>query len=641
MSTVVRHLPEVVINRVAAGEVVERPSAVVKELVENAIDAGATIVEVSFRRAGKDTIIVRDNGNGMSREDALLAMERHATSKIFSMEDLEKIASFGFRGEALPSIASVSSFTLSTQRDCDEVGTEILIEDGLRRSVRECVICPGTHIRVAHLFQSVPARRKFLKTDQTEANHIIEIVRSFAIAFPRLQFRLHNGTNLCFETLGQETLASRLQRLFGENFLRMLLPVSGEADGRRLSGFVLNPLADRRASAEMYFFVNHRAVVAKELKEWLLEVYAPFLPGSRAVDCVLFLELPPQQVDVNVHPTKREVRFSNRLQLKTFFTETLKSALREILPRGLVLATTERLAEVTEAQTGDPELEVASEESVLEHCRDLCRPAIDECLPARREIIASPRVRLHGRTTAACRAPIAMKEFESEGMAEDGTENEKIDDVADDVFRGQKFGEQNQFTTPAVIRDRGILNWRYVGKLDAHCALFSSDGGLIFFDLRAAAIRIHYEKLRAEVDQLPQQHLLMPIQLDLRHHELEDIPAALAELRAVGFDIEVLEEQICMVSAIPLWLDEHSGEAFLYDWLILQRKCCSGLRTEFLLKLAARHGSEGRTPATEREITELLNSLMHCDIPALSPDGTAIYFELSNGDIQRRWARNA
>ncbi|MDR3317028.1 MAG: DNA mismatch repair endonuclease MutL [Puniceicoccales bacterium] len=629
MKCQVRRLLEVVINRVAAGEVVERPSAVVKELVENAIDAGATAVDVDFRRAGKDSISVRDNGFGMSREDALLAVERHATSKIFSIEDLTFIDSFGFRGEALPSIASVSRMTLRTRRKADAIGTEITIEDGVSCAVGECAMEPGTQVLVTHLFQSVPARRKFLRTDQTEANHIIETVRSFAVAFPAVRFHLRHGGRTCFEVFGGDTLPQRIRRLWGNRLEEHLLPVALEGNGRRLRGYVANPSADRWTTPEMHFFINRRAIYSKELREWVLDAYGDFLPNVRSVDCFLFLELPPDQVDVNVHPAKREVRLSHRAELRVFVVDGLKKHLSAVA-----------LQKLSPGLPFQQRNGKNFQESTFSEGENFSDPA-GKVIGGREGIFsAKGTARGAGKilekfpVEAGSKAPISDS---VNGSGRDGGESQNFEDNFEKrhLPRKEKPDAFN-FAAPVITRSRGIINWRYIGKMDSRCALFASDTGLIFLDIRTATIRVLHEKLLREIADPQRQRLLMPIVLDLRRQEEGGEREALEELERIGFSVEQVGSRQFTISALPLWLDEHSGEAFLYDWLIIQRKNSSGLRMEFLAEIAARHQANGRLPATEEEILKLLEDLLHCEFPAVAPDGSAIYFELSNGEIQRR-----
>ena len=277
----VRILSDRVSNQIAAGEVIERPAAVIKELLENALDAGATKVEVEFRVGGRSFMSVEDNGCGMVRDDALLALERHATSKIVEADDLNRLSSYGFRGEALPSIASVSRFVLQTRAQGEDVGTEILINGGKFVHVRECGRPVGTRIEVAQLFNSVPARRKFLKSDQTEAAHIVQCVRLYALARPDVAFVLIEDGRTIFRSPECAQFSERIAEIFGKQIAESLIPLDVREEGFRLHGLIGKPGVGRATRHEMITFVNHRPVDSRTLNYGLIESYQESLPKGR------------------------------------------------------------------------------------------------------------------------------------------------------------------------------------------------------------------------------------------------------------------------------------------------------------------------------------------------------------------------
>ncbi len=326
----VRILTDRVANQIAAGEVIERPAAVVKELVENALDAGATRIEVEFRHGGRSLMRIEDNGHGMSRDDALLALERHATSKIAEAADLDRLASYGFRGEALPSIASVSRFELQTREAGSDVGTEILVNGGKFVHVRDCGRPVGTRIEVTHLFNSVPARRKFLKTDQTESAHIIQCVRLYALACPAAAFTLIEDGRVIFRSPECTTLAERVSEIFGRQTAAALVPLEAGEGGMRLSGLIGRPGAGRATRHEMIVFVNQRPVDSRTLNYALIESYHESLPKGRYPLAFVFFECDPAAVDVNVHPAKREVRFRSEPAVRAFVIRSVLQRLREL-----------------------------------------------------------------------------------------------------------------------------------------------------------------------------------------------------------------------------------------------------------------------------------------------------------------------
>lgn len=327
--SLIRLLPPTVANQIAAGEVVERPAAVVKELLENSLDAGATRVVIDFSRGGKAVIIIEDNGQGMTPEDAAMSLQRHATSKIRLASDLDRIATFGFRGEALPSIASVARFTLQTRPSSATSGWEIAVNAGRILHQREQGMAPGTRIEVANLFHPVPARLKFLKSDETEAAHIIRLVRLYAVSHPEVGFLLREEGREIFRSPGQVPLLERVRAIWGQQVAEevTLMPLF-ESSGMRLSGLLGKPGVSRGTRQDLVTVVNGRPVDSRTMAFALTESYHTLIPKGRYPLAFAFLEIDPAWVDVNVHPAKREVRFRDESRVRGFIIESVLSVLR-------------------------------------------------------------------------------------------------------------------------------------------------------------------------------------------------------------------------------------------------------------------------------------------------------------------------
>ena len=328
----IKVLPDSLANKIAAGEVVERPSSVVKELLENALDAGARKISVEVEAGGKRLISVVDDGEGMTRDDAITAFERHATSKLRTADDLESITTLGFRGEALPSIASVSRLFLRTKTEIDTEGTEVEFNGGRLVAVRDIAWPGGTEVEVKDLFFNIPARRKFLKSDATESFHITNLVQHYALANPETSFLLINNGREAIRVAAARSLRERAYQVLGSPLLGKLVEVDSQSDGLRLIGFVSNPQEQRSSRDAQYLFVNHRFVRDQLIGRALVEAYRSMMPSGTYPAAILFVELPPTEVDVNVHPAKTEVRFLREGAMLAFIRDSVADALRATQP---------------------------------------------------------------------------------------------------------------------------------------------------------------------------------------------------------------------------------------------------------------------------------------------------------------------
>ena len=354
MSTI-RILEPTVANQIAAGEVVERPAAVIKELLENSLDAEARRVTVDFSRGGKARMIVEDDGKGMTGDEALLSLERHATSKIQLASDLDRIATFGFRGEALPSIASVARFTMQTRPASAPSGTEIAINGGKLVHRRDHGMAPGTRIEVSNLFHPVPARLKFLKSDETEAAHIVRLVRLYAIAHPEVGFLLREDGREIFRSPGNAPLLDRVREIWGRQVAEeVTIMPTFERPGMRLSGLLGKPGVSRGTRQDLVTVVNGRPVDSRTMAFALTESYHTLIPKGRYPLAFVFLEMDPAWVDVNVHPAKREVRFRDEAKVRNFLIESVLAVLRARADDGLPAATIPSLALATPLASGVP-----------------------------------------------------------------------------------------------------------------------------------------------------------------------------------------------------------------------------------------------------------------------------------------------
>jgi DNA mismatch repair protein MutL len=594
----IRILSDRVANQIAAGEVIERPAAVVKELVENSLDAGATRIEVEFRSGGRAYIRVEDNGCGMVRDDALLSLERHATSKIAETVDLDRLATFGFRGEALPSIASVARFELQTRTPDEDAGTEILINGGRFVHVRDCGRPAGTRIVVSQLFNSVPARRKFLKSDATESAHIIHCVRLYALACPQAAFTLVEDGRVIFRSPECATTAERVAEIFGRQIAESLLEVEAADAGLGLRGLISRPGVGRATRHEMITYVNRRPVDSRTLSYALIESYHDSVPKGRYPLAFLFLDLDPAAVDVNVHPAKREVRFRNETQVRAFVIRTVLDRLRELaaVPVAGGAAAAAVMADGYRGPGGLPPAQPAPAAATPPESR------IAAPFPAYRAL-PTP---VPGAGVLAAQAPA--------------------------MAAGQ------------AAAPRARAGWRYVGLAHGVYALFETDAGLLLLDRRAAHERVWYERLRAEfaTARISTQRLLLPVPVELDAITTALLLDRLGFLNEHGFEIVEFGRNFFRIEGVPAWMNPADAEAFVRDLLGALREghLSTGdidLARDELARLAALRAVRLPDGASEEEMHSLVAQLFACRQPMTNPAGKSTYIELGCSELARRF----
>ena len=608
--TKIRILPDRVANQIAAGEVIERPAAVVKELVENALDAGATRIEVEFRHGGRSLMRIEDNGHGMGRDDALLALERHATSKIAEAADLDRLASYGFRGEALPSIASVSRFELQTRTEGQDTGTEVLVNGGKFVHVRDCGRPVGTRIAVTHLFNSVPARRKFLKTDQTESAHIIQCVRLYALACPQVSFSLIEDGRVIFRSPQCATLAERVGEIFGRQTAAALVPLEAAEAGMRLGGLIGRPGTGRATRHEMIVFVNQRPVDSRTLNYALIESYHESLPKGRYPLAFVFFACDPAAVDVNVHPAKREVRFRSEPAVRSFVIRAVLARLREL--------------GMTEGPAGSTDSPAAPAATLL---RSSSAPA-------------SPSRSLSPTGTIIPPVRPTPVNWPSSAPLSAGGQG-----VRRDIVPAAASATGQVPASPAAAPG-AVARWRLVGLAHGHFVLFETAAGLVLLDRRAAHERVWFEELQAQfrTGAVPSQRLLLPVPV-----ELDPIAAALLLdrlplLHDCGFGVAEFGRNFFRIEAIPAWLEPGGAEPFLRDFIGLVREgrvagANPDLAREEVARLATAKALRLAENPGEAELQALAARLFATAHPLTNPAGRPTFIEISHGELARRFQK--
>ncbi|MAK46810.1 MAG: DNA mismatch repair protein MutL [Opitutae bacterium] len=608
----IRILADRVANQIAAGEVVERPASVVKELLENSVDAGASKIEVEFRNGGKSYIRVEDDGIGMSQDQALLSLERHATSKIREANDLNRIRSFGFRGEALPSIASVSRFTMRTRCNKEAEGTEILVNGGKFVHVKECGMPIGTRIEVAQLFNSVPGRRKFLKTEVTESTHLMHLAKLYALAHPKIHFTLMEGGRIIFKSPACDDLKDRVREIFGKSFAECLAPISNEEGNLFVSGLVAKPGQSRPTRKELIFFVNQRPVDSKTMTYATLEAFHTFVPKGRFPPAVLFLEIDPSSVDVNVHPAKKEIRFREDPKVRNFLLRTLLSFNRSFNDK-------------LEPSDKEMKMEVDSDSSKLV-------PQID---PA--------ALSLYG-----FKDDQSDKKFK-QNLDDDSSKSQSLSAraVKSSAEKAIALNSQELITEEIVkLKGDGLAAWRLIDYPKKNLALFSTSEGLVAMHVRAAYERVRYEELQdclAGKGQHESQSLLIAENLELDSVDNENLNKALKSLNSFGFVVEEFGRNFFRVNGCPHWLSPGRSVSFLKDFLEIAREQGNGGRTfDILMEVIIR---ESRFKAkevggfSEQEIVLLAKELISCRNPYTCPQGRPTFFEIPTREFENKFQR--
>ncbi len=625
----IRILSENVANKIAAGEVIERPSAVVKELLENSIDAGATRIDIEFKHGGKTFIKVSDDGCGMTRQQALMSLELHATSKIRDTDDIFKISSYGFRGEAVPSIASVSSFSIKTKPEGQPLGTHILVHSGKVESIKECGMASGTEIVVENLFCSVPARRKFLKTDNVEASHIIKLCRLYALALPHLAITLIENSRVLFRSDRNLGMIERVRRIFGAEIADklVLLPEYKRKD-MKVYGAILEPAESFATSRNICAFINSRPVECKAVFSAIKEAYSGYVPKGRFAAAFLFLEVPPASVDINVHPAKREVRLRDEFAVRDFLLDSLSSRLSEFL------ATHNNFAR--NANSNDINVNGNQNSSSTDFILKPAFTPTDFSIEPKNIEVASSTKKRPQIESIAVRSPFKPSVADSADDILNASEiqSESSEILADDVV------ETNE-TSTSTAKDL-IEGWRYIGCFRNKYAIFETKNGLELLSISASIRRIRYAQIVANLngDVPNSQLLLIPVNLKLDRADSETLLENISTFSKCGFKIEEFGTNFYRVSSAPAWLEFSKIAEFITDFVHTARDEFKTIKSRklsvesFAYVASARITSAGFT-CNETTAIALLHDLLACEAYATSPDGRATIKEISNADLSK------
>lgn len=602
MSDKIKVLPENLANKIAAGEVIERPASVVKELVENAIDAGGSRIAVEIKAGGKQLIRVVDNGRGMSREDAALAFERHATSKIDNEDDLYRIGTFGFRGEALASIASVARVDLSTNTAGEAAGTRIRIDGGADPRVTDAGRARGTTISVSQLFYNVPARRKFLRTTGTETRHIVSAVSTTAMAYPEIAFSLTVDGKEILSLPSLSNTYSRAQAVMGNTLMNQMIPVTYDDELVKIHGFISRPDATRVSRTHQYLFINQRPVSSRALNHAVFEGYGSILPRERYPVSIIFLAVDLDQVDVNVHPAKREIRFSDESSVYKRLLQAIRLALQnsDVVP-------------VFETDT----------------------PDVSTMLPA-----AAP-VNGGGGATDAGSAMERRTQIDLFGPARRGADAAEGDWT---YTSGDPAREGNDEARRGTVREE--VHAEPVSLWQLHNAYIFAQvkDGFILIDQHGAHERVLFERALQTMDReaAPSQQLLFPVTMDLMIPQFALVQEHFDLFGRLGFNLKLFGERTVVVDAVPCAANKQ-GVDMLFQRMIenLQDLPAKELKAEERIArtFSSHAGIRKGDPLSQREMNTLVNDLFATEMPYVTPGGRPIVVRMPLEEIERRFNR--
>jgi len=616
----VQPLPDDVINHIAAGEVVERPASVVKELIENALDAQSRSIHVSVQGGGIDLIQVDDDGIGMDADDATHCFQRHATSKLRTLSDLESLATMGFRGEALPSIAAVSRLQMTSRCAADMAGTRVVIEGGRVDRVETCGAPPGTSFRIADLFYNTPARRKFLKSPSTESGHIVQCFTSLALTATDVHMTLRLNGRLHTQAAPTKALGERLDMILGAGLQDQLLDIEHVEDNVQVTGLIARATFHRATRRQQFFFVNRRPVQSRALSQALYDAYRTLLPRDRHPVVCVFLALPPGEVDVNVHPAKLEVRFRRERHIYDCVRRLMSRRLQETLmgPAG-ALSTFEKSSPTARPVPmmwgGAP-----------------AAPRTFEAAPGD----ASP--------SPSASAPLMPPPTETLARVSGPPAAAKVD---------REWREGLGFHTGYPAEGSAVLDGEPLGQLHETYLLVQYPEGVFIVDQHAAHERVVYERLIAkmQVSLAESQHLLFPVKIDLNGVDPDWLEACLPRLTSFGFSLEPFGGQTYRLHSVPTLLAERDHAAALMDVLDVLRTpnadeapehAATGVPSVLhrVVTVMACHGAiRAHQRLRDAEMRALLRDLARTPRPFTCPHGRPVLVNVALSDIEKTFLR--
>ncbi len=633
----IKILPDNLANQIAAGEVVERPASVIKELVENAIDAGATRVHIDIELGGRRLMRVADDGSGMAREDAILAFERHATSKISTLEDLAGIGTLGFRGEALASIASVAKIELITKSDEDVAATRVNIEGGQFIDVRDAARARGTTIAVRDLFYNTPARRKFMRSEATENYHLTGIATHYALAHPEIAFTLTSNGREVIAVSPAKDLRERAFQLFGPLLLDSLLPVSGGREFiAKVSGFISAPRERRTTRDAQYFFVNQRFVRDKTIAGGLLEGYRSVLPHGVYPVAFLFIDVPLEEIDVNVHPAKTEVRFRRTEAVKDAIADAVRNALAKA---GIVAEKDEEPAQKAAAA---PEAFLPPAQSAIDF------PRLEETFIHSHVDDVTRETETESVIPDADRANFAADfELAAAAIADISSKESAIRNPQSAIEPDlPPVNSASRLVRSAEVESVSSRKIRPVAQLHDSFIIAVDDEGMLLIDQHVAHERILFDKFRkSEVDRpIESQNLLLPETIDLTPAQSQAFELIENDLASLGFGLMRLSGRTIAIKSIPTDIAPAEARnlfAEILDHIEVDKRggAKQTLRDDIAASLACKAAIKINMKLTPEKMEWLIDRLLLTSSPTTCPHGRPVILRLTMKYIERGFHR--
>ena len=610
----IRVLSENISNRIAAGEVIERPASVVKELVENSIDSGASSIIVEIEKAGRKLIAVTDNGSGMDQDDALMCLEPHATSKIKSAEDIDNIITLGFRGEAVPSIASISRFSLTTRLHDSMEGFVVSVRGGKILEAEPAGCAPGTRIEVRDIFFNVPARKKFLRAEATEERHIQEILYMLSLPYPGISFELIMDGRKIFSSPSHDDLMPRIKTFFGKNYADHMLTVDYSDEDISVKGFVARHGLTRSSRREQRTFFNGRPVEAPAAYRGIRDGFGGLLEKGRFPPCILFIRIDPHSMDINVHPAKREIRLKQDYKVSRVISEAIRIALR---------------------QSPAPSVTLDSRIPL----RSLLQGAQIDYSPPQVE-----QADLHFENEMPEEVPAGQ------GADFDSLPNDLMTPQTVEPVRQETALEQTKpevFVVPAENKESlnlpGNGNVRIIGFIDETYILGVGTDGLIIIDQHAAHERVMFERLLNAARQgVPSQQLLLPITLELSRAEAAYVSKNSEIFLKLGFEVESLSSNTVMLNSVPASLKQENAGGILQDMLselLEEGKTSNKLDIEALAMASCKAAVKAHDQLTLHEAQSLFQQMAQCELPFSCPHGRPTIVHITKKELEKRFGR--